>query len=76
LIVVNGRDIPVAAITLVMETETVRHVEPLATNAQATLRLPQMKGCVAKVEAVFEGGEISAIGNIDVCKIKLGRLIG
>jgi hypothetical protein len=34
-----------------------------------------MKGCVAKVEAMFEGGEISAIGDIDVCKVKLVRLV-
>ena len=71
----NGRGIPVAAVTVVMETETVRHVEPLTPNAQAVLRLPQIKGCVATIEAVFEGGEVSAIGTIDVCKVKLVRLI-
>src|SRR3954447_22825712 len=66
LAVVNGRGIPVAAVTVVMETETVRHVEPLTPNAQAVLRLPQIKGCVATIEAVFEGGER---------KVKLVRLI-
>lgn len=75
LVIVNGRDIPVATMTVTTGTETVRHVEPLAPSAQATLKLPQMKGCVAKVEAMFEGGEISAIGDIDVCKVKLVRLV-
>src|SRR4051812_30108570 len=37
LAVVNGRDIPVATVTVVAETETVQHVEPLAPNAQAVL---------------------------------------
>jgi phage-related baseplate assembly protein len=72
---VNGRDIPVATVTVVAETETVQHVEPLAPNAQAVLRLPQMKGCTATIQAVFEGGEVSVIGTIDVCKVKLVRLI-
>jgi hypothetical protein len=75
LTVVNGRDIPVAAVTVVAETETVRHVEPLAPKAQAVLNLPQMRGCAVEVEAVFEGGEISAIGTLDVCTVKLVRLI-
>ena len=75
LAIVNGRDTPVAALTVAMETEMVRHVEPLAPNAQAVLRLPQMKGCVATIEAVSEEGEVSAIGTIDVCKVKLVRLI-
>ena len=35
LAVVNGRDITVATVTVVAETETVRHDEPLAPNAQA-----------------------------------------
>jgi hypothetical protein len=75
LAIVNGRDIPVAAVTVAMESETVRHVEPLAPNAQAVLKLPQMKGCVATIEALYEGGEVSAIGTFDVCKVKLVRLI-
>jgi hypothetical protein len=75
LAVVNGRDITVATVTVVAETETVRHDEPLAPNAQAVLRLPQMKGCTATVQAVFEGGEVSVIGTIDVCRVKLVRLI-
>src|SRR4051794_31881822 len=75
LAVVNGRDITVATVTVVAEPETVRHVEPLAPNAQAVLRLPQMKGCTATIQAVFEGGEVSVIGTIDVCKVKLVRLI-
>ena len=75
LTVVNGRDIPVAAVTVVAETETVRHVEPLAPKAQTVLNLPQMRGCAVKVEAVFEGGEISAIDTLDVCRVKLVRLI-
>jgi phage-related baseplate assembly protein len=72
---VNGRDIPVATVTVVAGTKTVRHVEPLAPNAQAVLKLPQMKGCTATIQAVFEGGEVSVIGTIDVCKVKLVRLI-
>jgi hypothetical protein len=62
-------------VTVVAETETVRHVDPVAPNAQAVLRLPQMKDCVATIQAVFEGGEVSVIGTIDVCKVKLVRLI-
>lgn len=42
---------------------------------RAVLRLPQMKDCVATIQAVFEGGEVSVIGTIDVCKVKLVRLI-
>jgi hypothetical protein len=75
LAIVNGRDIPVATVTVVAGTETVRRDEPLAPNAQAVLKLPQMKGCTATIQAVFDGGEFSVIGTIDVCKVKLVRLI-
>src|SRR3954451_2583313 len=75
LAIVNGRDISVATVTVVAETETVRHDETLAPNAQSVLKLPQMKGCTATVQAVFEGGEVSVIVTIDVCRVKLGRLI-
>jgi hypothetical protein len=56
------------------DTKAVRHAGPLAPKAQATVRLPEMKGCVVTIAATFEGGSVADGRAIDVCKVKLVRL--
>jgi hypothetical protein len=47
---------------------------PLAPKAKATLKLPEMKGCVVTIAATFEGGSAADGRAVDVCKVKLVRL--
>jgi len=72
--VVNGSEIPVTTITIAGEAQIVSHTEPLAPKAQATLKLPKMRGCLVTVAATFEGGSMSSDRAIDVCRVKLVRL--
>ncbi len=74
LTVVNGREVAATTVTVSAETKTVRHSEPLASHARTVLKLPKLKGCVVTVEATFEGGDASEVGDIDLCKVKLVRL--
>jgi hypothetical protein len=74
LTVVNGREVAATVVTVRAEAKTVRHAEPLASHARAVLKLPKLKGCVVTVEATFEGGDASEVGDIDLCKVKLVRL--
>ena len=74
LTVVNGRDVPATNVTVRTEAKTVEHARPLPSQAKAVLKLPKLKGCVVAVSATFEGGDVSEVGDIDLCKIKLVRL--
>ena len=75
LTIVNGSETPATSITVTGEAKVISHAGPLAPNAKATLKLPKMKGCLVTVAATFEGGSVSDGGAIDVCKVKLVRLI-
>ena len=44
---------------------------PVATAAD---KLPKLKGCPVTVAAALEGGALSDLGAVDVCKVKLVRL--
>ena len=72
--VVNGSELPAKSITVLSDAKAVSHAGPLAPKAQATLKLPKMKGCLVTVAATFEGGSVSDGRTIDVCKVKLVRL--
>jgi hypothetical protein len=74
LTVVNGREVTATTVTVTAEAKTVMRSEPLASQAKAILKLPKLKGCVVTVEATFEGGDASEVGDIDLCKVKLVRL--
>jgi len=50
------------------ENQTARLGKPLGPKAQATLRLPKLKGCVVSVQAIFKGGGFVEVNDFDVCK--------
>ena len=72
--IINKRKTAVATVTLTAEAKTVRHAGPLAPNAQVRLKLPKMKGCLVTVAAASQGGKVSKLGDVDVCKERLVRL--
>ena len=62
------------AIVSTLQKNDIEVVE-LNGGKDANRQLEQIKDCIAQVAALFEGGEVSATGAIDVCKVKLVRLI-
>jgi hypothetical protein len=74
LTILNKRKTPVTTVTVTAEAKTVRHAGPLAPNAKVSLKLPKMKGCLVTVAAASQGGKVSKLGDVDVCKETLVRL--
>jgi hypothetical protein len=72
--IVNGSEVPVTAVTITAEAKAVGHAGPLSPQAEAVLKLPKLKGCQITVAAALEGGVLSELGAVDVCKVKLVRL--
>ena len=74
LMIVNRRTVPVTTVIVTAEAKTVRHAKPLTPNAQVTVKLPAMKGCLVTVAAAIEGDELQKLGKINVCKQRVARL--
>jgi hypothetical protein len=74
LTILNKRKTPVTTVSVTAEAKTVRHTGPLAPNAKVSLKLPKMKGCLVTVAAASQGGKVSKLGDVDVCKETLVRL--
>jgi hypothetical protein len=55
------------------EDKSAKLAKPLAAKAQASLKLPKLKGCMVHVAAVFDGEGQVDIGDFDVCKEKTIR---
>ena len=75
LTIVNRRAVTAVTLTVITETETVKHSGPLASNAKVSLTLPEMRGCLITVAATFQDGSFTNDSDTDVCKVKLVRLI-
>jgi hypothetical protein len=75
LTIANGRAVTAVTLTVTAEAETVKHAGPLASNANVSMPLPKMRGCLVTVAATFQDGSVSNGGDTDVCKVKLVRLI-
>lgn len=58
------------------ENQSARLGKPLAPKAQASLKLPKLKGCKVSLTAMFQGGGNIEVEEFDVCKEKTIRFTG
>ena len=70
LTVVNASPNTALDVIVTADEQTARLGKPLAPKAQASLKLPKLKGCTVSVMAMFQGGGQAEIGELDVCKEK------
>jgi hypothetical protein len=71
LLIVNGRAVPVTALSVRAGGKLVRRTGPLAPNGRMTLKLPPVSACTVTVVATFAGGYSSLkYDKINVCKRK------
>ena len=73
LTVVNASPNTALDVIVTADEQTARLGKPLAPKAQASLKLPKLKGCTVSVAASFEGGGRSDADAFNVCKEKLIR---
>jgi len=70
LTVVNASPNTALDVIVTADEQTARLGKPLAPKAQASLKLPKLKGCTVSVMAMFQGGGQAEVGELDVCKEK------
>jgi hypothetical protein len=70
LTVVNASPNTALDIIVTADEQIARLGKPLAPKAQASLKLPKLKGCTVSVMAMFQGGGQAEVGELDVCKEK------
>ena len=73
LTVVNASGNTALDVIIEGENQSARLGKPLAPKAQASLKLPKLKGCTVSVVGMFQGGGKVEVEEFDVCKEKLIR---
>ena len=68
LTVVNASPSTALDVIIEGESQSARLGKSLAPKAQATLKLPKLKGCTVSVVAMFQGGGKAEVEEFDVCK--------
>ena len=68
LTVVNASGNTALDVIIEGENQSARLGKPLAPKAQASLKLPKLKGCTVSVVAMFQGGGKAEVEEFDVCK--------
>ena len=73
LSVVNASPNTALDVIIEGESQSARLGKSLAPKAQATLKLPKLKGCTVSVTAMFQGAGNTEVAEFDICKEKLIR---
>ena len=68
LTVVNASGSTALDVIIEGENQSARLGKPLAPKAQASLKLPKLKGCTVSVVGMFQGGGKVEVEEFDVCK--------
>ena len=68
LTVVNASGNTALDVIIEGENQSARLGKPLAPKAQASLKLPKLKGCTVSVVGMFQGGGKVEVEEFDVCK--------
>jgi|SRR5215203_3678274 len=70
VVVTNASQHTATDVTITGEGKDAKLTKPLKPKAKASVKLPNVKGCIVTVTATFEGeGQVEA-GEFDVCKDK------
>jgi hypothetical protein len=70
VVVTNASQHTATDVTITGEGKDAKLTKPLKPKAKASVKLPNLKGCIVTVTATFEGeGQVEA-GEFDVCKDK------
>jgi len=68
LTVVNASGNTALDVIIEGENQSARLGKPLAPKAQASLKLPKLKGCTVSVVGMFQGGGKVEVEEFNVCK--------
>jgi len=68
LTVVNASGNTALDVIIEGENQSARLGKPLAPKAQASLKLPKLKGCTVSVVGMFQGGGKVEVEEFDICK--------